>query len=74
MKKKQPNTWFKKHNGSYVPNSWQGWLTYIPFTAYLVTVIISIGRNENIYWEVLRVVSQFVGAGVVMTWIASKKS
>lgn len=72
---KQKNKWFKKIRGSYLPISWQGWLSYVPFVAYLVFVFVAINRNSNSVSDTLYgIFPQWVAAGVVMTWIANKKS
>ncbi len=72
---KQNKKWFKKVRGSYLPKSWQGWLLYVPFVTYLVTVFIAVDRNSNSVSDTLYgIFPQWVAAGVVMTWIANKKS
>ncbi len=72
---KQNNKWFTKVRGSYLPKSWQGWLLYVPFVVYLVTVFIAVDRNSHSASDTLYgIFPQWVAAGVVMTWIASKKS
>jgi len=72
-KKKQP--WFKKVRGSYLPCSWQGALTYVPFVAFLVTVLVAALRTQHSASDVFYMIfPQWVAAAVVMTWIASRKS
>lgn len=67
--------WFVKVRGSYLPNSWQGWLTYIPFVAYLVSVMMSVS-DQDLSWfnKFMMIFVQFIAAAIVMTWIASKHS
>ncbi len=74
-KKRSSQAWFIRVRGSYLPNSWQGWLTYIPFVAYLVAVMITIG-NETTGWlmKLMMITVQFVAAAVVMTWVAATHS
>lgn len=65
--------WFIPVRGSYLPASWQAWLLYLPFTAYLVAVLLYAINNaksgmEAVYW----VVPNWVAAAVVMTWIARR--
>lgn len=73
--KKTNKKWFKKVRGSYLPNSWQGWLTYVPFTGFLLTVLAAAIRNQHSVSDVFYAVfPQWVAAAVVMTWVASKKS
>jgi hypothetical protein len=64
--------WFIKVRGSYLPNSWQGWLTYIPFMAYLVAVMVTV-NNQTSSWlmKAMMITVQFIAAGVVMTWVAA---
>jgi hypothetical protein len=75
MNKKKSDKWFIKVRGSYLPNSWQGWLTYIPFTAFLVTVLVAAVRTQHSVSDVFYMVfPQWVAAAVVMTWIAKQRS
>jgi hypothetical protein len=75
MSKKKSDKWFIKVRGSYLPNSWQGWLTYIPFTAFLVTVLVAAVRTQHSVSDVFYMVfPQWVAAAVVMTWIAKQRS
>lgn len=67
--------WFIKVRGSYLPNSWQGWLLYIPFIAFLIAVVVSALRTQDSALHAFYMIfPQWVAAGVVMTWIASHKS
>jgi sensor histidine kinase YesM len=73
--KAKKGAWFVRLRGSYIPASWQGWLTYIPFTAYLVFSLIAgfayTGTNLK---AVLWVFPNWVAAAAVMTWLARAKS
>lgn len=78
-KPKQPKprkgAWFIPVRGSYLPSSWQAWLTYIPYAAYLVyAVIVAVNYTGNWYKAVLWIVPNWVAALVVMTWLAKQKS
>ncbi len=74
-KKVKRDIWFKKVRGSYLPASWQGWLTYVPFILYLVAVLIVAFNTQDTFFGYLMVVfPQFVAATVVMTYVASKTS
>lgn len=74
-KKKWPNKWFRKVRGSYLPCSWQGWLTYVPFTIFLLTVLFAAVRSEHSASDVFYAIfPQWVAAAVVMSWFASQKS
>ena len=67
--------WFYAVRGSYLPCSWQGWATYIPFTLFLVAVLVTAVRNESAVSDVFYAVfPQWVAAAVVMTWVAKAKS
>jgi hypothetical protein len=67
--------WFYKVRGSYLPATWQGWLTYIPFTAFLLWVMVwAITNENNVAQAVLVVFPAWMAAGVVMTWLAARKS
>jgi hypothetical protein len=72
---KRKNPWFKKVRGSYLPASWQGWLTYVPFVAYLVAVLVDALRHQpSVSSAVYMIFPQWVAATAVMTWIAWRKS
>lgn len=74
-KKQQSKKWFVKVRGSYLPNSWQGWLTYVPFVIFLATVFIAVDRNSHSVSDTLYgIFPQWVAAAVVMTWFAKQKS
>ena len=73
--KVKKGAWFVAIRGSYLPVSWQGWLTYLPFTAYLVySLIVAFAYTGNYLKAVLWVVPNWVAAAVVMTWIAKRTS
>lgn len=78
MKKNAKNNnkkWFKKVRGSYLPNSWQGMLTYTVFLLYLLTVLITaFNTQEEFAGYLFFVFPQFVAAAVAITFVASKNS
>jgi hypothetical protein len=75
MKKTPPPKWFIKTRGSYLPNSWQGWLTYIPYAAYLVGPLILVLHNQDDFWTALFIViPNWIAAVAIMQWIAVRKS
>lgn len=75
MKKTKTKPWFKKIRGSYIPNSWPGWLTYVPFSLFLVIVLVAGVRTQHSVSDVFYMIfPQWVAAAVVMTWIAARKS
>lgn len=74
-KKPKPGVWFVPIRGSYLPVSAAGWLTYIPYVAYLVFVFIySSHVTASLITTVLYVVPNWVAASAVLTWIAFHKS
>lgn len=73
--KVKKGAWFVAIRGSYLPVSWQGWLMYLPFTAYLVySLIVAFAYTGNNLKAVLWIVPNWVAAAVVMTWIAKRTS
>jgi len=73
-KRTKKSKWFIRVRGSYLPNSWQGWLTYIPFVAYLVIVaIVSWHRLDHVL-AVLFIFVSWVVAVAIETWVAKRTS
>lgn len=74
-KKKSKNAWFISVRGSYLPNSWQGWLTYIPYSAYVIGIMVyALSNSADWLHAVPVIVPNWIVALVVMTWIAQRKS
>lgn len=74
-RKTKKDKWFIAVRGSYLPNNAMGWLTYLPFTAYLIFVLVYTWQNANSVAEaVLFMVPNWVAAAAVMTWIAKRTS
>jgi uncharacterized membrane protein len=73
--KHRKGAWFTQIRGSYIPVSWQGWLTYIPFVAYLVySLVVAFDYTGNSLKAVLWIVPNWVAATVIMTWVARRTS
>ena len=73
--KQRKGTWFIPVRGSYLPVSWQGWLTYIPFIAYLIySIVVATKYTGNDLKAILWIVPNWIAATIVMTWIAKNKS
>ena len=73
--KAKPGAWFVPLRGSYLPVSPAGWLTYIPFVAYLfLTLKVGLIHTSSAAAAVLFIVSTWALALAVMTYIAAKKS
>lgn len=67
--------WFKPVRGSYLPESTAGWLTYIPFVGYLIfSSVVGVVKASSVFLAVLIVVPNWVAAGIVLTYIAIRKS
>ena len=67
--------WFIKVRGSYLPTSWQGWLTYVPYLAYIIGVLVFvIKRKDSVWLALLTVLPNWVAAAVILTWLARHKS
>jgi len=72
---KSNKKWFKKVRGSYLPNSWQGAVYYLPYLAYLLFVYYYAMTNIGYNWtSILIIIPNWVAAAAVMTWAASKRS
>lgn len=94
MKSKIPKprkgAWFVKLRGSYLPASWQGWLTYIPYIMLIVLGLLYVFSpvlncinydfcdSNALPLMMLNafvvIVPYFVALVVVMQWIAKRKS
>lgn len=73
--KPRKGAWFVPVRGSYLPVSWQGWLTYAPFVAYLAfTIVVAVDYTGSYVKAVLWIVPNWVAAAVVMTWVAKQTS
>lgn len=67
--------WFIKTRGSYLPKNLQGALTYIPYLAYLVGVLVFVLRRKDSFWlAVFTLIPNYLAASIVLTWIAKQKS
>jgi len=75
VKKSKSNKWFVPVRGSYLPNNWLGWLTYLPFTAFLIaTGLVGWNYSENHKVAVLYIIPNWLAAAAVMTWVAKRTS
>ena len=67
--------WFVAIRGSYLPVSWEGWLTYFPFAAYLLfSLYFGFDQTDSTAKAILFVVPNWVAAAVAMTWLAKRTS
>ena len=66
--------WFKSHRGSYIPVHWKGWVTYIPYLAYLYLSYALLVPNRPPFETIVFLVPYWVAGVIVMHWIAKIKS
>ena len=66
--------WFKPIRGSYIPIHWKGWLTYIPYVAYLYLTYVLLVPNRPPLNTILFLIPYWVVGVIVMHWIAKSKS
>jgi hypothetical protein len=67
--------WYIKKRGSYLPSSWQGWLTYVPYLAYIIGVLVYVEVNKDSFWlAFFTTIPNWIAASVVMTWLARQRS
>lgn len=72
---KKAKKWFIPLRGSYLPNSWQGWLLYLPYTAYIVGVLMYVElQHDDVWMSFFLVAPNWVAALAVMTWVAKRQS
>ena len=75
LPKLRKGAWFIKVRGSYLPYTLKGYLTYIPFVAFLIVVLVHVIHTEDTLSGALYMIfPEWVAAAVVMTWLASRKS
>lgn len=75
LPKHRKGAWFVRVRGSYLPVSWQGWLTYIPFVAYLgYSWYVAFAYTGNDLKAVLWIFPNWVAAAAAMTWLARRTS
>ncbi|HSX53138.1 MAG TPA: hypothetical protein VLF90_02085 [Patescibacteria group bacterium] len=73
--KVRKGAWFIKVRGSYLPYSWQGWLSYIPFVGFLVwSIIWAFNTSQPVSQTALLLFPSWIAAAVVMTWLAARTS
>lgn len=66
--------WFKRLRGSYIPIHWKGWLTYVPYLAYLYLSYALLVPNRSPLETIIFLVPYWVAGVIVMHWIAKIKS
>jgi branched-subunit amino acid transport protein len=74
-KKSKKDKWFIPVRGSYLPNNFMGWLSYLPFTAYLIFALVIGWQHANDTGQaILFIVPNWIAAAIIMTWIAKRTS
>ena len=53
---------------------WKGWLTYVPYLAYLYVTYALLVPNRSPFETIIFLVPYWVAGVVVMHWIAKQKS
>jgi hypothetical protein len=72
---KRNKQWFVKVRGSYLPNNWAGGLTYIPYLAYIIGVLVYVvGKGYDVWTSMFVLLPNWVAAVAIMNWIAARKS
>ena len=75
LQKNKPEVWFVPVRGSYLPISRQGWLMYLPFIGYLIlTLVAGVRYSSSTAIAVSIIILSWLAAGLVMTYVAAKKS
>jgi hypothetical protein len=70
---KHNKPWFRAVRGSYLPISWEGWALYIPYALYIIAPLVFVLRRGYTFWQSLFIVlPNWVAAGAILTWIASR--
>ena len=72
--KSNSDAWFKYLRGSYIPVHWKGWLTYVPYVAYLYLSYVLLVPNRPVIDTLVFLVPYWVAGVIVMHWIAKIKS
>jgi hypothetical protein len=75
LPKPKKGAWFIPVRWSYLPCSWQGWLTYVPFVYYLLATFSAVDRHSHSVSDTLfGIIPFWVAGAVIMQWLASHKS
>ena len=74
-KKYKKGSWFHAIRGSYLPHAWQAWCLFLIATTFAIWPLLYDLRHDT---ALLPTMSQFVTRlfiiGIILTWIAQKKS
>lgn len=74
-KKLKEDVWFRRVRGSYLPCSKKGWITYAAAIVYILLPFWpDIMGHQTMVYVMTSFVTRLVLAGLVLTYIAKKKS
>jgi len=72
---KRQKPWFRKVRWSYIGNTWQGFLCYIPYIFVLITSLVySISSSKTFPEAIFKLFPIWITATIVMQWFASNES
>lgn len=75
VRKTKRNAWFVHVRNSYLPATWQGFVIYLLYVAYIIAVPLVWYKNGHDLWRLLTTVVPLLIAMVLLTqFIASKNS
>lgn len=75
MRKTKKRVWYRKVRGSYLPVNMIGWLTYVPFIMYLIfSAVVSVVESSSMLLAIMIIVPNWMAAGLILTYIATRKS
>lgn len=73
-KQSSSHLWFRQLRGSYIPIHWKGWMTYVPYIAYLYFTYALLVPNRPPFETILFLTPYWVAGVLIMHWIAKQKS
>ena len=75
LPKLRKGAWFYRVRWSYLPATWQAWLLYVPYVAYLAGTAVFVYRQQHDALRTIMGTLLYWAVGVLlMQWIASHKS
>lgn len=90
LPKARKGAWFVSVRGSFLPVSWQGWLTYVPYVILIIasfgivfsavfSCITTYGCSQSTlismsFFNLMLLLPFLVALVVIMHWIAKRKS
>lgn len=71
---KDTNVWFKPVRWSYLPCTWQGWLTYLPMMLFLIGFFVLYHHTHPLTDTLYLLFPYAVCTIAIMHWLAAHKS